>query len=462
LNLTLGLTMKKTLVYGIFFMFVSFNLFAKIPDSLLNQKLSLPVEKYVLDNGLTVLLSQDHHTPFVTVNIWYYVGSINEQSGKTGLAHFFEHLMFEGSKHVAEQFRVLENAGAFDVNASTNFGQTIYHETLPKNKLELPLSLESSRMSFLTINQEKLDEQRKVVLRELEQRILTTPYGEAIFKLWQNMFGENHPFHGRVIGSPKDLEKARLEDVQSFYDQHYGPSNASLALVGDFKKEEAKTLINKYFATLPKTKKEVEPILPSVVLKKQEIIHVEEKLGKLPFIRIQWVTPALFKPGDAELDVLSIILTGGEYGRLTKAITRNKHLASSTSAYQQSFGQLSVFTIDALLNQGIKEQDVLQEIDNVLLELVKNPPTIVEIDRARNSILTKQFFGLQSLGNRAELLQTYERFANNPDFLMQDVMRYQKIDPEALKLSALRYLPIDVRKILIATPLSTHVVQKGN
>lgn len=434
----------------------------------LSLKLSIPNEKYTLDNGLTVILAEDHTTPFVASSVWYQVGSVSEQPQKTGLAHLFEHLMFEGSRQVkaSGHFKYLENAGAFDVNATTSFDRTNYYQTVPKNQLELVLSLESSRMYFLELTQKKLDEQRAVVRREREQRFETTPYGLAALTLWQSIFPKGHPYYGRVIGSHEDLEAASLGDVQGFYDEFYGPSNACLTLVGDFDSNQAKSLINKYFATLPKTKIEITPKLPAVVIDQQEIIRVDEKLGKVPLLRIQYLSPALFKSGDAEMDVLAHILTGGEYGRLTKALTRDQRLASSVSAYQQSLEQLSTFTIDARLNPGVDDNEVIKTIDKVLAELITNPPTALEIDRARNSILTDQFFGLQNLGGysgRAELLQSYNRFAKNPDFIQQDVMRFRRIDSKALVLAAQHFLKIQqARKILIAKPASNHVAKKGN
>lgn len=434
----------------------------------LSQRLHIPVEKHVLDNGLTVLLSEDHSTPFVAVNLWYNVGAKNERRRQTGLAHLFEHKMFGGSRHVpdANHFRLLEKAGAVDVNASTSFDRTNYYETVPRDRLELALSLEASRMLFLNIDQKNLDEQREVVFREAGQRVDTMPYGIAAQKAWQTIFTKDHPFHGRVIGSTEDLAGATLSDVQNFYDNFYGPTNASLALVGDFNKAEALTLVKKYFATLPKGAVMPKASLPKVVLSKEEIIRVDEKLGKLPLVRIQYVTPALFEPGDADLDIVSHILTGGEFGRLTKAITRDKQLASSVAAYQQSFEDISIFTIDAVLNPNVDENVVVKEIDQVLANLITDPPTKIEIERARNSILTTQFFGLQNLGShfgKAEILQTYNRFANNPDFIQQDIMRYNQVDSPSLQSFVAKYLPVGTaRKILFAKPVLTKLAQKGN
>lgn len=431
----------------------------------LASRLSLPNNHYYLDNGLKVIFSKDP-SPFVALNLWYQVGANNEEPNKTGKAHLFEHLMFEGSKHISDppgHFRILEKAGGFGINASTSFDRTNYYETVPKNELERVLSMESSRMFFLDITQAKLDEQREVVRREREQRYETQPYGMATLKLWESIFPKNHPMHGRVIGSHEDLKASSLNDVQSFYDRYYGPSNACLTLVGNFDEDEAKKLINKYFASLPKTEPIKPAVVPEVKIDGQEIIKFDEKLGKVPLIRFQYITPALFAPGDAELDVLAHILAGGEFGRLTKAITRDKPLASSVSAYQQSLEHLSVFSIDVVLNPAVEANAVISEVDQVLASLVSEPVQELEIDRARNSILTDQFFGLQELSARAEMLQIYNRFAKNPDSINQDFERYRAVDQESIKVSAQKYLPVGQgRKILIAQPASNSVATKGN
>jgi predicted Zn-dependent peptidase len=434
----------------------------------LTKRLVIPHEKYTLDNGLTVILSVDKTTPMVATSIWYKVGANNEQAGKTGLAHLFEHLMFEGSKHVKDDqhFKLLDSSGAFALNATTNFDRTNYYVTVPKNQLELVLALESSRMSFLEINKTKLDEQAKVVANERRQRFEISPYGLATLKLWQSVFPETHPMHGLVIGSHRDIENATVNDVQSFYDQYYGPSNASLAIVGDIDLKQTKAWVQKYFASLPKTAGITKPVLPQIHLGPQEIIRFPEKLARLPLIRVQYLTPALFKNGDADLDILSHILSGGENARLVKALTRDQKIASAASAVQQSFEQVSVFNIDAILNPGVKPSSALKAIDDVLLGLVLNPPSKREINRARNYILTQHFFGLQELGGgqgRAEALQSYNRYAGDPNYIQKDLARYKAVNQKSIIETVKKYLPIGKnRKILEAIPEHNNAAQAAD
>ncbi|MCA9507187.1 MAG: insulinase family protein [Myxococcales bacterium] len=354
--------------------------------------------------------------------------------------------------------------GAFAINASTSFDRTNYYETVPKNRLELALSLEASRMTFVTIDQERLDEQREVVRREREQRYETSPYGLANLTLWQKIFPQSNPYHGYVIGSHKDLEAATLDDVKSFYDRYYGPSNATLAIVGDFDEVEVKALVAKYFATLPKTKRASTPIIPQVKIERQEIIRVDEKLGQLPLLRMQWITPSIFKNGDADLDIASIIIGKGENALLKKALTRDKSLANQVSVYQHSMGQTSVFTIDVLLNPGVDENQVIEEIDRVIAQVTAGNIEKNDIERSRNSIMTNYYFDLQELGGgsgKTELLQTYNHYTNDPSYMQKDLARYKAVTAQTLSATVKRCLKPNQRKILIAAPENIHVAQRN-
>lgn len=426
---------------------------------------TIPFEKYVLSNGLEVILSEDHSSPFVATNIWYHTGAVNEEKKKTGLAHLFEHLMFEGSAFAKgdAHFKKIDSVGGFAMNASTSFDRTNYYQTAPKNQLELLLALEASRMCFLDINQEKLDEQREVVRREKEQVIESSPYGLATMSLWQKVFPKGHPLYGRVIGSHRDLEAARLKDVQNFYDRYYGPTNATLTIVGDFKTENVKALVAKYFSTLPRTEKIATPQIPTIKITKQEILKFDEKIGRLGLVRIQYLTPALYKEGDADLDMISSILGGGDYGRLSKLLVRDKRLAGNVSVYQQSLEQVSIFNIDILLNPGVDPNVVIAETDTVLADMMTTPPSMIEIERARNTILTNYYFAMQEFGGssgKAEALQSYNRYAKDPGFIAKDLARYQAVSEQTIKIAVKKYLPPNARKILIATPVKTQMAHK--
>src|ERR1700704_3350486 len=219
---------------------------------------SISFEKLQLRNGLTVILSEDHRAPVVAVDLWYRVGAANEQPGKSGFAHLFEHLMFQGTKHVTGDerafFNHLERNGATNLNATTEFDRTNYYETMPSDRLEIALWLESDRMGFLldAVDQKKLDTQREVVRNERRQSIENAPYQKAEVRLVELLFPAPHPYFGAVIGSHADLQAARLEDVRAFFRTYYAPNNATLALVGDFDPAKVKPLVEKWFGPIPR------------------------------------------------------------------------------------------------------------------------------------------------------------------------------------------------------------------
>src|SRR5688572_622487 len=213
------------------------------------ENVGLAFEKYSLKNGLGVILHQDRSLPLVAVNLWYHVGPANEPPGRSGFAHLFEHLMFEGSRHVGREFdRLLESVGATNVNGTTSWDRTNYFETVPREQLELVLWIESDRMGFMLdgLDQERLDVQREVVKNERRQTYENAPYGPSMLALLDTLFPNGTPYHGAVIGSMEDLTRAELGDVRAFFQAYYAPSNATLALAGDFEIEAAKTLIQKY------------------------------------------------------------------------------------------------------------------------------------------------------------------------------------------------------------------------
>src|SRR5581483_10649695 len=260
-------------------------------------------EKYKLKNGLDVILYEDHRLPLVAVNLWYHVGPANEREGRTGFAHLFEHMMFEGSQHVGPKahFRYLEGAGASDINGTTDFDRTNYFETLPSNQLELALWLESDRMGYLlgTLDREKLANQRDVVRNERRQSVENQPYGLVEEQLYHQVYPKDHPYYADVIGSHEDIEAARLNDVRDFFRQYYSPNNASLAITGDIDPAKTKALVEKYFGTVPSGPPvpKISAAIPSITSAKRAVVTDQVEL---PRVYVAWLTPPIYKPGDAE------------------------------------------------------------------------------------------------------------------------------------------------------------------
>lgn len=420
---------------------------------------TIPFEKYTLDNGLEVILHQDKALPLVAVNVWYHVGAYHEPAGRTGFAHLFEHMMFQGSAHVGDDVHIgmLEGIGASELNGTTSFDRTNYFETVPANHLETALWLESDRMGFLphTLTKAKLDNQRGVVQNERRQGTETQPYGMVEEKLWHTLFPLPHPYHGDVIGSLEDLDRASVADVRGFFETWYAPSNATLTLAGDFEIDQAKALIQKYFGTLPKRPKPTRPEVKPVAIAKEIVLNETETMGNLSKVYMTWLTPPLFAEGDATADVLASVLTSGKASRLEKKLVRELQIAQSVSAYQQSAQAQSAFRIEATARPGVDPAQLQKAIDEVLDEIRKEGVSAAEVNRAVSRYETMFWATLQRLGGfggRADMLQTYNHYFGDPGWLAQDIARYRAVTPDAVKALVATTLTRDKRVVLIAVP----------
>src|SRR5467141_1581124 len=418
----------------------------------------LKFEKYKLDNGLEVILSEDHRLPMVAVNLWYHVGPANELPGRTGFAHLFEHMMFEGSRHVSgsSHFHYLEAAGASDINGTTDFDRTNYFETLPSNQLELALWLESDRMGYLPdkLDQANLSNQQDVVRNERRQSLENAPYGVVEEGLFHQIFPKEHPYYGEVIGSHLDVQSAKLGDVRNFFKLYYAPNNASLAVVGDFDPEKARELVEKYFGPLkrgeevPKIKAHTPPITSERRATIQDNVQ-------LPRVYMGWLTSPIFKPGDAEADLAATILGGGKSSRLYKKLVYEKQIAQDVGVNQQSLILGSVFEVQATAKSGVKPEDLEKAIDSELEAFRKTGPTAAELARARNVIESRIIAGLETLGGDggvADRLNSYNHYLGTPDFLATDIARYENASIEAVQAFAQGQLSANQRVVVYGVP----------
>jgi zinc protease len=416
---------------------------------------ALAFEKYTLANGLEVILSENHRVPLVAVNIWYHVGPANERAGRTGFAHLFEHMMFEGSEHVGAKahFRYLDAAGATGINATTSFDRTNYFETLPSNQLELGLWLESDRMGYLlgTLDQEKLQNQKDVVRNERRQTTEGAPYGLVEEEVYHRLFPESHPYYGNVIGSHADIEAARLDDVRDFFREYYTPNNASLAIVGDFDPAAAKQLVAKYFGSLVRgpVVPKIEVTTPSVRAERRAIVTDRVEF---PRVYMAWLTPAIYEAGDAESDVLAYILGGGKSSRLYKRLVHEKQIAEDVSADNSSLLLGSVFEIEATAKPGVKPEELQKAIDGVLAEFRSQGPSAAELVRARNVLQTGLVESLESFSAVANRLNQYNQYRHDPGYLETDFRRYSEVTAADLKRAAGRELSRDHRVLVYGVP----------
>jgi zinc protease len=400
---------------------------------------TIAFEKYTLPNGLDVILSEDHRLPMVAVNLWYHVGPANEVAGRTGFAHIFEHMMFQASKHVPPDsyFKILEGAGASDINGTTDFDRTNYFETLPSNQLELALWMESDRMGYLldVVDRASLVNQQDVIRNERRQSIENAPYGIVQEAMFHQLFPKGHPYYADVMGSHADIQAATLEDVKNFFKTYYAPNNASLAIVGDIDKAEVRKLVEKYFGPLkrgPNVPK-INVTTPPITVERRVV--VKDRV-ELPKVYMAWITSPIYKPGDADADLTSYILGGGKSSRLYKKLVYEKQIAQEVSAFQYSLMLGSAFAIDVTARPGQTPEAIEAAINEELDALRRDGPTQAEVDRARNQIETQIIGGLETLGGFggvADRLNAYNHYLGTPDYLEQDIQRYRAATPASVK-----------------------------
>lgn len=395
---------------------------------------TISFEKISLSNGLDVILHQDHTIPVAAVNVWYHVGSKDEEMGRTGFAHLFEHVMFEGSKHHnTSYFEPLQKAGA-NLNGSTTPDRTNYWEDVPSNYLELALWLEADRMGFLleALDQQRFDIQRDVVKNERRQSYENRPYGMAHWHIQEALYPLPHPYHWMTIGSQEDLDAASLDDVKDFFRQYYAPSNASLAIAGDFQRDHAVDLVNRYFADLPPgpalTRK---GRLDSPLAGRVEL-EIRDRVS-LPRAYVSWPTPPDFSEEDAPLELLQAVLSDGLSSRLHRSLVYEKQIAQSASIMYHPGEAAGQFTAQVTAAPGHELEEAEAALDAEFQRLRTEPPTDEEISRVKNRLEAshyRQLARVGGFGGRADQLNHFNVFANDPDLINTSLDRYMAVQRE--------------------------------
>ncbi len=419
--------------------------------------LHVPNTQFTLPNGLRVILHRDASVPVVAVNLWYHVGSANERVGRTGFAHLFEHVMFEGSTHVPEGSfdNWLEAAGGNN-NGSTSNDRTNYIIDIPANALDLALFLESDRMGFLLDDKapEKVDGQRDVVKNEKRQSVDNQPYGQAFIELAALLYPQGHPYSWPVIGSMEDLSAATFEDVARFFRTYYVPNNASLVVAGDIDIPKTRQLVEKWFADVPRGK-DVIPLAPTAV----QLDTVKEKTitdrVQLPRLYLAWHTPPLLKPGDAAMDMVANVLSGGKNSRLYRRLVYELQIAQDVNAFQQSQALGSSFVIIATARPGHTLDELKKVIDEELDKLRKAQPDAREVTRALNQYeanFYRQMERVGGFGGKANQLNAYYTATGNPDYFEQDLARYRNVTASEIQGAVVTFLPKDRRVELSVVP----------
>lgn len=399
-------------------------------------------KKHLLDNGLEVVLYQNKTLPLVSVNLWYKVGSANEKKGKTGFAHLFEHMMFQGSQNIPKEmhFRYIQEAGG-NLNGSTSIDRTNYYESLPSNNLDLALWLESDRMGSLlpALTQEKLDNQKDVVMNERRQRYENQPYGAALENLFSNLFPPHHPYHWPTIGWMKDIEGYELEDVREFFKTYYSPNNASLVIGGDFNHDEALESVKKYFDDIPGG-----PAIPKISFNNASLSEVKKVIlednVQLPRIYLAWQSDKLYGKDDAALDILSDTLSGSKNSRLYKSLVFDKQIAQEVSTFQYSAKLSGSFIIIATAKPGVELHTLREEICAEVNKLINEGITGNELTRSKTGIKSSFLYSLQNLDTLTDQINNYNCNLNEPDSFAYDINRYADIKIEDVVRVAKDYL----------------------
>jgi zinc protease len=410
-----------------------------------------------LENGLDVLIHEDHACPIVAVNVWYHVGSKDETPGRTGFAHLFEHLMFEGSEHYDHgYFQPLQEAGAL-LNGSTNADRTNYWEVVPRNALDLALWMESDRMGYLlpALTEAKFENQREVVLNERRQNYENRPYGFASMALLAGLYAADHPYRWLTIGSAEDIRAARLDDVRAFFQTYYGPRNASLALAGDVDTDQVLALAADCFGPLDGGE---EP--PAVVFTPPPTITSEVRLlledrVELPRLYMAWHSPGLFATDDAELDMVAELLASGKTSRLYRTLVYEERIATEIAASQNSREIGGFFQIVATAAPGRTLPELERAITRALSFFVAQGPTELEMERCLAQAEANFVYRLQTVGGfggKSDQLNAYNVFIRDPGYFQRDLDRYRQVTAAAMRRTAREWLRPDGRVVLSVVP----------
>lgn len=422
--------------------------------SLATPDLDLRFQRHTLPNGLRVILHRDSRLPLVAVNLWYHVGSKHERPGRTGFAHLFEHMLFQGSQHVGtnEHFRFIQLVGGV-ANGSTWYDRTNYYEVLPAHNLDLGLWLESDRMGFLlpAITQENLDTQRDVVMNERRQRVENQPYGLAGERMHELLYPPDHPYHWPVIGYMEDIAAATLEDVRTFFRTFYTPNNAVLTLAGDFEPEAALEKIEAWFGEIPAGPPvpRISAPLPHLGGERRELIPDNVRL---PRVYLGYHAPAYGQRLWYAADLLCGALAGGKSSPLYQDLVYDRQIAQDVGAYVNPFEEVATCMVVATARPGVAAETLEEALSAHLARAAQKPPSSEDLERARNRVLTDLYSGLQKLDNRADLFSQFTTYFDDPGLVEGEADRYEQLTDDDLVEYARTYWAESERAVVTVVP----------
>ena len=415
-------------------------------------------DDYRLDNGLRVILAEDHSVPVVTIDLWYNVGSGSERPGRGGFAHLFEHMMYQGSANVqkSEMLQLVERAGG-QMNATPNEDRTMYFQTLPSNRLNLGLWLEADRMRSLAVTQENLDNQREAVKEERRMRLDNQPYTWGLFEAPYLTYDSTtcFPYAHSVIGSMDDLEAAEVQDVQDFFDMYYAPNNATLTVVGDIDPTEARGFVRQYFGDIPAG---VTPQRPScqwnVGTEAQELIH-PDPLANLPMVVVAYRLPAHDDVDTPALSLLDLILGSGESSRLNRALVRESQTALQAQTLTMSRRLSGTMLALAIANQGASVDTLKAQLHSEIARVLEDGVIEEELQKAKNAYRSSNVFGRQTTFQVAEQIQHFVHFHESLEDMHDDLDKYLSVTRDDILRAARKYLAIENSYTFMLVPPSS-------
>jgi zinc protease len=394
----------------------------------------LAFERHTLGNGLRIVLHRDPSLPLVAANLWYHVGSKNERPGRTGFAHLFEHMLFQGSEHVGthDHFRFIQQVGGV-ANGSTWYDRTNYYETVPAHQLDLALWLESDRMGFFlpALTQENLDNQRDVVMNERRQRVENQPYGRAGEKLHELLYPDGHPYHWPVIGYMDDIAAATLEEVRTFFRTYYTPNNAVLTLVGDFQPEAALERIEAWFGDIPSGPPVPPVVAPLPPLGGERRLVLEDDV-RLPRLYIGFRTPGYGQRAWYAADLLAAVLAGGKSSPLYRELVYERQIAQDVGASVGPYESAGTFMLVATARPGVAVEELEEALLAAIARAASTPPDPADLERARNRMLTDYYSALQKMDSLADLFSQFTTYFDDPAGVSGEADRYLEITPQDL------------------------------
>ena len=418
------------------------------------QEIHIPYRAYELPNGLRLLVHEDHTSPMAAVDVWYHVGSGYEEVGRTGFAHLFEHLMFEGSAHVPEgEFdNLLESAGAVN-NGSTNADRTNYYEVMPSSAVELALWLEADRMGGLlaSMTQEKLDLQRDVVKNERRQSYENRPYGGFWEAAAAALYPPGHPYSWTTIGSMADLSAATLDDVSGFFRRYYAPNNAVLVVAGDVQADSVARTVERFFGAIPRGPEVARPGLPIPPIPATRHLTLEDRVT-LPQLNVAWRSSRAYAPDDAALNALAAILADGKNSRLYKRLVYDEQIAQNVSAFNDGNLLSGDFYVRVTAREGVGLERVEREVLEEVAKLASAPPAPEELQRVQSRVETGTVSGLETVLGKADQLNQYLYYTGDADHAAESLAAYRGLTPADVQRVAGDYLAGRNRVVISIVP----------